>query len=133
MNLPTFLQGSGLPLAEIAREAPASGLSVGTAVLILLTGAVIFLIRSLVNLRTEVEELKASLPPETRSTPVPASAPAAVPGPTAAELVVIAAAVHCMLGPGARIVAVGPAVSPELQAWSHEGRRQVFHSHQTRK
>ncbi|GAB4174641.1 MAG: hypothetical protein Fur0032_14360 [Terrimicrobiaceae bacterium] len=42
---------------------------------------------------------------------------------------VIAAAVHVALGSTHRILHVEPVRNVQLQAWSVEGRRQIFHSH----
>jgi len=46
---------------------------------------------------------------------------------------VIAAAVHTVLKSPHRIVDVQPAANPLLQAWSMEGRRQIFQSHSFRR
>lgn len=59
---------------------------------------------------------------------VPAPTPAAALPPE--TLAAIAAAVHVALGPRHRIHAIVP-VSADLD-WAHEGRRQIFASHQVR-
>lgn len=45
---------------------------------------------------------------------------------------VIAAAVHATVRQPHRIVRINPPHSPWLQAWSAEGRRQIFQSHSVR-
>jgi hypothetical protein len=98
----------------------------GTTVLWLATAAVLmWLARSLAALRAEVAELKGNASRVARP-PAPAA------GPTPAEVAAIAAAVHVVLGAPARIVAVAPRETAALQVWSHEGRRDVFQSHQLR-
>lgn len=44
----------------------------------------------------------------------------------------IAAAIFAMESDAFRIVEIRPAADVRLQAWSVEGRRQIFHSHQLR-
>lgn len=70
--------------------------------------------------------------PSAPTTPVAAAAPIAQ-GTTelAAEtLAMVAAAVHCALGPGYRIQSV-VALGNDIE-WGREGRRQIFASHQLR-
>lgn len=68
--------------------------------------------------------------------PVPAAAPASsrapvVPAGLAPELLAaITVAVHVTLGDRARVQAIVPV--PLTQAWAHDGRRQIFASHQPR-
>ncbi|RXK53272.1 hypothetical protein ESB00_16365 [Oleiharenicola lentus] len=125
--LPVFFV---LPVAEAVAAPAAGGLETGTVLLGLLIVAVAWLASSVSNLRTEVAALKEALavPPKpvvaAPSLPVPA-------GPTSDEVAVIAAAVHCLFGANARVVAVVPP-SDHAQAWSREGRREVFQSHQIR-
>lgn len=88
--------------------------------------ALVWLARSLAELRTEVETLKAAQAERDGRARGPAD------GPTAAEVAAIAAAVHAVLGAGARVVAVAPRETAARQVWSHEGRREVFQSHQLR-
>lgn len=120
-----------------------AGIEIGTVVLVLLVAAMIWLGRALGKLRTEVQDLRATL--RAKDHPVPAGlpmeapvvapapvAPAAPTGPSSAEIAAIAIAVHYLLGPRARLVAVGSVESSGQQAWSREGRRQVFQSHQLR-
>ena len=44
----------------------------------------------------------------------------------------IAAAVYTTLGPSHQIVEIHPSLSPQIMAWSMEGRRQIFQSHRVR-
>jgi hypothetical protein len=128
MNLPFHVIGA-LPLAGGASGAEGGNLDTGTVVLGLLVVAVVWLARSLVSLRTELEELRETHRAGARPVP-PVVLPSA--GPTPGEIAAIAAAVHCVLGARARLVAVGAADASGQQAWSREGRRQVFQSHQLR-
>jgi len=71
--------------------------------------------------------------------PAPSTGAAAVIGPlpvgnddlTPELLVVLHATVYEMLGPGHEIHSIR-LVNPFVQAWSVEGRRQIFQSHHTR-
>lgn len=112
-----------------------AAISIQTAVLVIMAGALLFLAKALIELRTRVEEMERRPGPADSGGPPAASLPAAtVPHPTEKVppevLAVIAAAVHVAHGGRARIV----SVSPELDdlGWSREGRRQIFHSHKVR-
>lgn len=112
-------------LAEAASAPEAGGLETGTVLQALMVLVMIWLASSVANLRSQIEALRESLAVK------PRPAPGAVAGPTPAEIAAIAAAVHHVLGAGARVVAVVPPGS-DGQAWSREGRREVFQSHQIR-
>ena len=81
-----------------------------------------------------------SEPPRDALAPRPAPEPPAASGTTPPEiLAVIAAAVDTVLGGRGRILSIHeqphPAqahLDPKLLAWSMEGRRQIFSSHQPR-
>lgn len=116
-------------LAETTAAPAGGGLETGTVLLGLLVVAVVWLASGVSSLRNEVEALKEAL--TARPRPAPARVESAATGPTAGEIAAIAAAVHRVLGTGARVVAVVPP-DASAQAWSREGRREVFQSHQIR-
>lgn len=120
-----------IPLAEVASAPATGGLDTGTVVLALLVVAVMWLASSVMSLRNELEALKDTGPVRARPAPSPSAGGTGASGPTPAEIAAIAAAVHQVLGAGARVVAVVPPGS-DGQAWSREGRREVFQSHQIR-
>ncbi len=120
---------SVLPVAEAVAAPAAGGLETSTVLLGLLLVAVGWLATSVSHLRNEVAALKEAL--TVRPKPAAAAPPPAPAGPTTEEAAVIAAAVHCLFGANARVVAVVPP-SDHAQAWSREGRREVFQSHQIR-
>lgn len=120
-------------MAEVAAEPSTAGVDSVVVGLALLAVAMAWQTRSLLRLRAELAEVKASRQPKPGSPPS-----AAVAGPTAgadelsaAQVAVIAAAVHMVFGAKAQIVSVGSG-DLEWQAWSREGRRQVFQSHKVR-
>lgn len=119
------------PLLAETTPAPVggSGLETGTVLLGLMIVAVVWLASTVTNLRNEVEALRDALTAKPR--PAPARVDSAAAGPTPEEVAVIAVAVHSVLGTGARVVAVVPP-DASAQAWSREGRREVFQSHQIR-
>lgn len=124
-SLPIFLE---LP-------APSSeAIEVETALLLLIAGALVYLAKLLADVRSRLTLLENRLKPRTGlqgSSGVPVSNAAAAPEPIPAHvLATIAAAVHYTLRVPHRLVAIAP--SQEFQAWSLEGRRQVFQSHQIR-
>lgn len=89
--------------------------------------------------RSAAEKSAAAVAAPAAAVPVPVSAPAApasgrapaVPAGLAPELLAaITVAVHVTLGDRARVQAIVPV--PLTQAWAHDGRRQIFASHQPR-
>lgn len=68
--------------------------------------------------------------PAAAPVPVPAPAGPELLGPEPAVVAAIAAAVEVACGPDAHVTAVAPV--PDAPAWAHEGRRQIFASHQPR-
>ncbi len=117
------------PLAAASAPAEAGGLETGTVLLGLLIIAVAWLALTVSNLRNEVAALKDAL--VARPAPAPCAVAPADNGPAPEEVAAIAAAVRHVLGAGARVVAVVPP-DANAQAWSREGRREVFQSHQIR-
>lgn len=128
---------------------PTSGgweLDIDTVLLGILLVAVLWLAWSVATLRQEINELKGRRPavepagapaappvppPQAVAPPPPPAKPQVNGGIASEELAAIAAAVQCVLGAGARVLAVVPP-DANGQAWSREGRRQVFQSHQIR-
>jgi hypothetical protein len=109
-----------------AATAPAVFIDTQTALLLVVVVLLALVLGALADVRRRIGRLEAAPAPE----PAPAarSAGARLPG----ELVaVLAAAAAAAVGRAHRIVAVR-AVAPEAQAWSLEGRRQVFQSHHIR-
>lgn len=130
MNI--LLSIPALPFAELTAAPDAGGLDSGTVLLGLLVVAVGWLASTVSSLRSEVTALKESLTAQPQAAPAAAfDALAVAKGPSAQEVAAIAAAVHCVLGASARVVAVVPP-DANAQAWSREGRREVFQSHQIR-
>ena len=64
-----------------------------------------------------------------RAAPAPAAPETSEAGLRPELVVAISAAVHEALGEGARIRAIVPVATRD---WAHEGRRQIFSSHQPR-
>lgn len=117
-----FFCSSFLATAEPA----AQPISVQTALLFILGIALVFAFSSLARLHRRVDALHAARAP--RRQPTPAVAPGADIPP---EIVaVISAAVHESLGEGSHIVAIN--LENQSNAWSLEGRRQIFSSRKTR-
>ena len=106
-------------------------------------------VQSLVNILRKFEDLKITPqpaepakpvvtihapPPVAAPVPVPAPAPAPAEGGIPGEIVaVIAAAVDAVMSGPHRILSIAPVEATSFSAaWSTEGRRQIFHSHQVR-
>lgn len=132
------------PLAQLDGTALLLGV---LALLVVGLGAgLVYLHQAVLALRRDVEKLRLApaalvVPPPVAvpaaaplPAPVPVAAPAPVPEPrpTPGELAAILAAVHALFGKEARIVALTPAPGSAQLAWSMEGRREVFRSHQIR-
>jgi len=93
-----------------------------TALLVVVTVALYVVTRKLVGLHRRIEVLETSAP-----FPVAPTNPGIAPETVAA----ISAAVHTTLRAHHRILSIGEPC-PKRQAWSVEGRRQVFSSHNVR-
>ena len=107
-------------------EAAAQPISVQTALLIILGIALVFAFSSLARLHRKVDALHAARAPRQRL--APGAAPC---GDIPPEIMaVISAAVHESLGEGSHIVAIN--LETQDNAWSIEGRRQIFSSRKTR-
>jgi hypothetical protein len=107
-------------------ESPTSLIDFKTMLLVIVTVALFAVSRKLIGLHRRIEVLE-TMPPFPSSLPTKATADTIAPETVAA----ISAAVHTTLRSRLRIISVGQ-VSPDRQAWSAEGRRQVFASHKVR-
>jgi hypothetical protein len=107
-------------------DSPASLIDFKTALLVIVTVALFAVSRKLIGLHRRIEVLETTPPFFHRSNKT-------TPGdPIAPETVAaISAAVHTTLRSRLHILSVG-LISPDRQAWSAEGRRQVFASHKVR-
>lgn len=113
------------PLAQT--EDSVSLFDLKTVLLIVVTATLFFVAFKLMHMHRRLEAL------ETASPFPPAVLPSA---PTKASLppqtvAAISAAVHTTLSSRHKILSIGESNS-DRQAWSLEGRRQVFHSHKVR-
>ena len=106
-------------------EPAAQPISVQTALLLILGIALVFAFSSLARLHRRVDALHAARAPRHR--PTEAAPGADIPPEIVA---VISAAVHESLGEGSHIVAIN--LETQDNAWSLEGRRQIFSSRKTR-
>lgn len=102
-----------------------------TALLLILTGGLLFLAKATADLYRRIQTIESGNSPEAIVPNQPSVAPVSPAGERIAPeiLAVISAAVAVsMKGTPHRIVAISPAP----QAWSLEGRRQIFQSHTVR-
>lgn len=102
-----------------------------------MAGALLFLAKTLAAVNHRLSALEAGKA-GTGAVPARGSAPATVAhaaaihsGTPVDTIAAIVAAVHVTLGSNHRILKIG-AANHDRQAWSMEGRRQVFHSHKVR-
>jgi hypothetical protein len=107
-------------------ESPTSLIDFKTMLLVIVTVALFAVSRKLIGLHRRIEVLETT-PPFPSSLPTQTTSNAVAQETVAA----ISAAVHTTLRSRLRILSVGQ-ISPERQAWSAEGRRQVFASHKVR-
>lgn len=122
-------------LANASPETPppagADPISFQTALLVLVAGALLVLAKNLATLNRRLAALEnpgQAARPSSAASPHACSGYGAIPPHVIAA---ISAAVHTTLAGRARILAVGP-LCPSRQAWSAEGRREVFRSHRVR-
>jgi len=107
-------------------------ISLQTVLLIIIAGALLYLAKNLAKLNNRVTSVEAVHEAATRA-PF-ASQRLAAPAPSAVEPEVVAAisaAIHTTLRAHHRIISIGE-INAHHQAWSAEGRRQVFSSHKVR-
>ena len=107
-------------------ESPTSLIDFKTMLLVIVTVALFAVSRKLIGLHRRIEVLETT-PPFPSSLPTQTTSNAIAQETVAA----ISAAVHTTLRSRLRILSVGQ-VSADRQAWSAEGRRQVFASHKVR-
>ena len=122
----------------VAETIPSSGpTSFQTVLLIIIAGALLFLVRSQAKLNTRLASLEAAKTATTQPASIIQTPPNANSSPKTNDSVppqivaAISAAIHTTLRARYRIVSVGE-ICPHRQAWSAEGRRQVFSSHKVR-
>lgn len=119
---------SMLFFAVTTPEIASDGISVATALMILLGGGLLYCFKAVSDLRRRVDR---------RDTPAPPALKVSPPSPTVDSvtpeiIAVIAASIQVVIGPGYRVLAIAPAPLSGGDRWSVEGRREVFHSHQFR-
>jgi hypothetical protein len=108
-------------------ETPNSLIDFKTTLLVVVTVALFAVSRKLIGLHRRIEILETA-PPFPATLPIKTKPDDAIAPETVAA---ISAAVHTTLRARLRILSVGQ-VCPHRQAWSAEGRRQVFSSHKVR-
>lgn len=118
---------------ETASQTTTDPISFQTALLVIIAGALVFLAKNLASVNnrlTSVEsgKKKAVRTPESTNSARQESADLSIPVEVVAA---ISAAIHTTLKGRHRIISVGQ-ICPNRQAWSAEGRRQVFSSHKVR-
>jgi hypothetical protein len=147
-----------LASAPAAPAPSADAISVSSAVLLLVTGGLLYCLYALADLRRQLKALAARSratpaapaagpeghPAVPHSSPAAAATSAAAPAPAAHTasadnatipshiLAAIAAAVHVTLGGRHRVLSIIPAPPSSAPSWSVEGRREVFSSHHVR-
>lgn len=126
-------------LTATAPENASDAISIEAAVMILLTGGLLYCFKAIAELRRQLEQRTrgeaARLASATRAAPPSSTASdstAAAAATAPHVLAAIAAAVHYVMGPNHRVCSVVPAPLPGGERWSVEGRREVFQSHQLR-
>ncbi|MBK9989446.1 MAG: hypothetical protein IPP19_01610 [Verrucomicrobia bacterium] len=108
-------------------------ISFQTALLVIIAGALLFVAKNLASLNHRISSVETGKKSNNRSTGATSNANGVLPaGMIAPEVVAaISAAIHTTLGGRNRILSIGQ-ICPNRQAWSAEGRRQVFSSHKVR-
>jgi hypothetical protein len=118
----------------ITTSAPSDLISFQTALLVIIAGTLVFLAKSLSGLNSRLTQIESdgenASGRTSGTTPVRHNAmPSGVVPPEV--VAIISAAIHTTLKGRHRIISVGQ-ICPNRQAWSAEGRRQVFSSHKVR-
>lgn len=117
---------SGIETASQSSEP----ISVQTALLIVIAAALVFLAILHSKLHRRINKVEADSETSSRA-PFAQNANATTDAIPPEVVAAISAAVHTTLGSNHRILALGQPC-PHRQAWSLEGRRQVFDSHRVR-
>ena len=121
--LPTLLS----TVQNVAQaESPTSLIDFKTALLVIVTVSLFAVSKKLIGLHRRIEALETT-PPFPSANPPKIKSDSIAPQTVAA----ISAAIHTTLHSRLRILSIG-LISPDRQAWSAEGRRQVFASHKVR-
>jgi Na+-transporting methylmalonyl-CoA/oxaloacetate decarboxylase gamma subunit len=131
---------AAVPLALIPADAPFSEYALfqasGMTVVLLTLGGLWLLVAGMSKVVLAIERSMGTGPKAPAAPqPVPqAPPPQAAPTPEGIDVRTVAAitaAVHVVLGHRARIVSLNPEAGPG-QAWSKEGRREIYQSHRVR-
>ena len=110
-------------------EPPTSLIDFKTALLLVVTVALFAVSKKLIGLHRRIEALETTPPfPSSSKSPEKTKTDNTIAPETVAA---ISAAIHTTLRARIRILSVGQ-ICPHRQAWSAEGRRQVFSSHKVR-
>lgn len=127
------------PSLALLSEHPTLGETIGYQINgLIVVATALGLIWGMLELTGRYFRRRASLAPSPPASPVAPNAPSPAAAPLAVTAnadsdhlaVVIAAAVHTILGSSARVVSITP--NPDHQNWSFEGRRHHFASHKVR-
>jgi len=108
-------------------------ISFQTVLLVIIAVALLFLATNLAKLNSRIASLEVAKTTASQPTPAASSQLSPEPADNVAPHIVaaISAAIHTPLRTRHRIISVGE-ICPKRQAWSAEGRRQVFSSHKVR-
>lgn len=123
------------PLALIGTDATfpeyAGFQASGITVVMLTLGGLWLVVAAVSKVVLMVERSVATVPvPKAAFTP-PAATPVPAENVDTRTIAVITAAIHAVCGSRARIVSLNPESGPG-QAWSKEGRREIYQSHRVR-
>lgn len=136
MNLLSLEVLAASPLALISADATfveyALFQASGMTVVMLTLGGLWLVVAGVSKLVLAFERALGVSTPRSAPPPVPApTAPSATDGVDARTVAAITAAIHAVFGARARIVSLSPESGPG-QAWSKEGRREIYQSHRVR-
>lgn len=127
-------------LLQVSTPSGEATISVQTAVLCIVVVVLALVVKELAVTRRRVAALeeqlaKADTPPASPLNAPAAAAPVSSPNANTIDPEVVAAisaAVHLTYGSRHRILSITAPPPEHVQAWSTEGRRQVFQSHRVR-
>lgn len=136
MNLFSLEALAASPLALIGADAgfaEYAGFQASGMTVVLLTLGGLWLVVAGVSKAVLAVERSMGLAPLAKAAPPPPVPQAPVPAEAVdtRTIAVITAAIHAVCGSRARIVSLSPESGPG-QAWSKEGRREIYQSHRVR-
>lgn len=108
---------------------PSDPISFQTALLVIIAGALLFVAKNLAGLNSRIASIESGRISAKRPGVAPSASASGMISPEV--IAAISAAIHTTLKGRTRILSVGQ-ICPDRQAWSAEGRRQVFSSHKVR-